>query len=110
MALRRDGQVEKAGSAIKEISEEIEVIENDAYLNLLLVFNGVFRAEQLMETADDALQNATLGYGIGNWHYMNGREERAIDIWQQIYEDGNWPAFGFIAAEAELARIQGSSF
>jgi len=110
MALRRDGQVEKAGSAIKEISEEIEVIENDVYLNLLLVFNGVFRAEQLMETADDALQNATLGYGIGNWHYMNGREERAIDIWQQIYEDGNWPAFGFIAAEAELARIQGSSF
>ena len=63
------------------------MIENDAYLNLLLVFNGVFRAEQLMETADDALQNATLGYGIGNWHYMNGREERAMGIWQQIYDD-----------------------
>lgn len=106
MALRRDGQVEKAGAAISEISEEIEVIENDAYLDLLLVFNGVFRADQLMDSSEDPLQNATLGYGIGNWHYMNDREERAIEIWQQIYDDGNWPAFGFIAAEAELARLR----
>lgn len=105
MALKRDGQVEKAGNAISDISEDIEVIENDAYLNLLLVFNGVFRAERLMESSADALQNATLGYGIGNWHYMNGREDRAIDIWQQVYDEGNWPAFGYIAAESELARI-----
>lgn len=106
MALKRNGNVENAGNAIYEISEDNEVIENDAYLNLLLVFNGVFRAERLMETSDDALQNATLGYGIGNWHYMNGREERAMEIWQEVYDGGNWPAFGFIAAEAELARLQ----
>ena len=106
MALYRDGQVEKAGTTISEISEDIEVIENDAYLNLLLVFNGVFRAERLMESSADALQNTTLSYGIGNWHYMNGRDERAYDIWRQIYDSGNWPAFGFIAAEAELARMQ----
>lgn len=106
MALRHDGQVEKAGAAISDISEEIEVIENDAYLDLLLVFNGVFKADQLMDSSEDPLQNATIGYGIGNWHYMNDREERAIEIWQKIYEDGNWPAFGFIAAEAELARMQ----
>ena len=78
MALRRDGQVEKAGAAILGISEDIEVIENDAYLSLLLVFNGVFRAERLMESSEDALQNATLGYGIGNWHFMNDRDERAM--------------------------------
>lgn len=105
MALKRDGHVEKAGAAISGISEDIEVIENDAYLSLLLVFNGVFRAERLMETSEDALENATLGYGIGNWHYINDRQERAIDIWQQIYNEGNWPAFGYIAAEAELAKI-----
>lgn len=106
MALRRDGQVEKAGTTISDISEEIEVIENDAYLDLLLVFNGVFRADQLMDSSENPLQNATIGYGIGNWHFMNDREERAIEIWQKIYEDGNWPAFGFIAAEAELARLK----
>ena len=105
MALKRNGNDERAGEVIADISPEIEVIENDAYLNLLLVFNGVFRPETLMDSADDALQNATIGYGIGNWHYINGRQERAIEIWQEIYDEGNWPAFGYIAAEAELARM-----
>jgi len=105
MALRRNGNDERAGELIADISPDLEVIENDAYLNLLLVFNGVFRPEQLTVSPGDALQSATLGYGIGNWHYINGREERAYDIWQEIYNEGNWPAFGFIAAEAELAKL-----
>lgn len=104
MALRRDGKDDQAGDVIEDISPDIEVIENDAYLNLIQVFNGVFDADRLMESAEDALTNSTLGYGIGNWHYMNGREERAYEIWQQVYESGDWAAFGFIASEAELAR------
>lgn len=105
MALRRNGLDKRAGAAIAEVSEDIELIENDVYLNLLLVFNGEFNAERLMESGEDALQNATLGYGIGNWHYMNGREDRAEDIWQAVYDGGNWPAFGSLAAEAELAKM-----
>ena len=104
MALKRLGRDLDAGTLLTDISPEIELIENDVYLDLLLVFKGVFDANRLMESSVDALQNATLGYGIGNWHYMNGREERAFEIWQEIYDGGNWPAFGFIAAEAELAR------
>lgn len=105
MALRRNGNDEKAGAAIDEVSPDINGLENEAYLNLLLVFNGVFRAERLIETNEDALQDATLGYGIGNWHYINGREERAFDIWQQVCNTDNWPEFGFIAAEADLSRL-----
>lgn len=106
MALKRSGKDEQAGDLIENITPEIEVIENDAYLNLILVFNGIFAPAHLMESAEDALTNATLGYGIGNWHFMNGREERAFEVWQQVYDSGNWPAFGFIAAEAELARLR----
>lgn len=104
MALKRNGNDAKAGQIITDVNPDTEVIENEIYLNLLLVFKGIFQPQHLMEASEDALQNATLGYGIGNWHYMNGREERAFEIWQNIYHDGNWPAFGFIAAEAELAR------
>ncbi len=104
MALKRDGKDEKAGEIIKDITPDIEIIENDAYLNLLLVFNGIFDADRFIESDGDDLQNATLGYGLGNWHYINGREDKAFEIWQEIYDAGNWPAFGFIAAEAELAR------
>lgn len=104
MALKRNGNDELAGDAIADIHPDIEIIENDAYLNLLLVFKGVFDANRFIESGDDPLQNVTIGYGIGNWHYINGRQDRAYEIWQDIYDGGNWPAFGYIAAEAELAR------
>ncbi|MEX2456216.1 MAG: tetratricopeptide repeat protein [Balneolaceae bacterium] len=104
MALKRNGNDELAGNAIEDINPEIEIIENDAYLNLLLVFKGVFDADRFIESGDDPLQNVTIGYGIGNWHYINGRQDRAYEIWQNMYDEGNWPAFGYIAAEAELAR------
>ncbi|MCC5907334.1 MAG: tetratricopeptide repeat protein [Balneolaceae bacterium] len=106
MALKRMGKDTEAGRAIADIQPDIELLENDVYLNLILVFNGVFDTNRLLESGEDALQNATLGYGIGNWHYINGREERAVEIWQLVYDSGQWPSFGFIAAEAELARLQ----
>lgn len=108
MALKRSGNDLKAGEIIEPINAEIDLIENEAYLNLILVFKGVFDANRLMEVSDDALENATLAYGIGNWHYINGREERAISIWENVYATDQWPAFGYIAAEAELARIRDS--
>ena len=107
MSLKRLGRDEEAGLAVSDITEELELMENDTYLSLILVFRGIFSEEHLEEISGDALQNATLGYGLGNWHYLNGREERAFEIWQEIYDGGNWPAFGFIAAEAELARKRG---
>ena len=103
-ALKRMGMDEEAGLAVAEISPDIELIENDVYLNLILVFDGIFDADRMMETAEDAIQNATLAYGLGNWHYMNGREERALKIWREILELPQWAAFGYIAAEAEIAR------
>ncbi len=104
MSLKRLGRDEEAGLAVSDITEEMELMENDTYLSLILVFRGIFSEEHLEEISGDALQNVTLGYGLGNWHYLNGREERAFETWQEIYDGGNWPAFGFIAAEAELAR------
>lgn len=108
MALKRSGNDLKAGEIIEPVSAEIQLIENEAYLNLILVFKGVFDANRLMETSEDALENATLGYGIGNWHYINGREERAISIWENVYNTEQWAAFGYIASEAELARLVSS--
>jgi len=104
MAERRAGNDERAGRLLDLAESEMNIIENDSYHQLLLVFKGIFDADKLIEAAEDALQNATVGYGIGNWHYVNGRPERAIDIWNEVLETGNWPAFGFIAAEAEKAR------
>lgn len=104
MTLKRSGQDELAGKVITPINPEMDIIENDSYLKLLLVFKAEFDPELLLDEDSDELSNATVGYGIGNWHYINGRKERAKEIWRQVYDAGNWASFGFIASEAELAR------
>lgn len=104
MSLRRDGQDEFAGTVIDPVETELDIIENDSYHKLLLVFKGEFNPDMILDAETDALSNATIGYGIGNWHYINGRTERALEIWQDVYNDGNWASFGFIASEAELAQ------
>lgn len=106
-ALKRSGQDERAGQAIEGVTADMNLIENDVYLNLIMVFKGLFDPDRMLEVTDDGLQNATLWYGIGNWHYMNGREDRALEFWNNILETGRWAAFGHIAAEAELARLEG---
>ncbi|MBO6622389.1 MAG: hypothetical protein JJ892_11885 [Balneola sp.] len=104
MSLRRDGQDEYAGKIIEPIQAEMNIVENDSYHKLLLVFKGEFDPNALLDTETDALSDATVGYGIGNWHYINGRKDRAMEIWQSVYDAGNWASFGFIASEAELVK------
>ncbi|MFY0684101.1 MAG: tetratricopeptide repeat protein [Balneola sp.] len=104
MSLRRDGKDELAGKVIESIETEMDIIENDGYHKLLLVFKGEFDPNMLLEESSDPLSDATTGYGIGNWHYINGRTDRANEVWQGVYEAGNWASFGFIASEAELAN------
>lgn len=106
-ALKRSGQDEQAGDAIEEVTADMDLIENDVYLNLIMVFKGLFSPDRMMEVTEDDLENATLWYGIGNWHYMNGREDRAMEMWNQILDTDEWAAFGYIAAEAEIARLSG---
>ena len=104
MSLRRDGQDEFAGKIIQPIKTEMDIIENDSYHKLLLVFKGEFNPDMILDSEGDALSNATIGYGIGNWHFINGRTERALEIWREVYDAGNWASFGFIASEVELAQ------
>lgn len=105
MALKRSGNDLKAGEILERVDADLELIENEVYLNMVMVFKGEFDPNQLMEASENALDDATLGYGIANWHYVNGRQERAISIWQNVYNTDQWAAFGYIAAEAELARL-----
>lgn len=104
MSLRRDGQDELAGIIIEPIKTEMNIIENDSYLKLLLVFKGEFDPEMILDSDSDALSNSTIGYGIGNWHFINGRTERAMELWKDVYDAGNWASFGFIASEVELVQ------
>ena len=48
---------------------------------------------------------ATLSFGLGNWYLVKGDSARAREQFRRSVASGGWPAFGFIASEAELARM-----
>jgi len=106
MTLRRMGRTDEAAEVLFPVRRDMNVIENHAYLRLLLLYQGGLSSDSLTAGGDGdaALQDATVSYGLGNWHFYNGRKEQAIAIWRRILETGPWASFGYLAAEAELAR------
>ncbi len=107
MILRRLDRPDEAADAIEEVHAGMALLENFAYHRRLLMYKGEIPPDSLLHVEDDAdaaLTLATQGYGVGNFYLVNGERERAIEIFQQITVGTYWPAFGYIAAEADLKR------
>jgi tetratricopeptide (TPR) repeat protein len=107
MALRRAGHQEEAAQALEPIHRGLPVIENGSYHRLLLLYRGELTVDSLTPTrpGDQAsVEDVTLAYGIANWHYYNGRRAEAQSRFLQILATPQWAAFGYLAAEAEVAR------
>jgi tetratricopeptide (TPR) repeat protein len=108
MAHRRAGRDAEAAALLEPIAESMDVIENGAYHRLALLYKGVLTQDELLDSpanSNAALHDATAGYGIATWHLYNGREDEALAWYRRIYAGPQWAAFGYIAAEAELARL-----
>lgn len=108
LTLRRLGRDAEAESVLAGIGPDMDIIESTAYLDLLLLYKGEGEAEALLgPSGDDAtLQSTTAAYGVGMWHLLRGEEAEAEGIFRRIHSARDqWPAFGYIAAEAELAGL-----
>jgi tetratricopeptide (TPR) repeat protein len=105
MTLRRLKRDAEARRVLEPITEQMDVIENMAYHQRLLMYKGVRSPESVLNlnTADD-VQIATQGYGVGNWYLVNGDKTKARQIFEKVVAGRAWPAFGFVAAEADLKR------
>lgn len=106
MALRRLDRKTEAGELLEAITADMDIIENRSYHELLMMYKGQAAPESLL--SGSGLDGATKGYGVANWHLYNGRGEQARKILTGIVENNaaQWPAFGYLAAEAELARMK----
>jgi tetratricopeptide (TPR) repeat protein len=102
MTLRRLGREAEAATVLEPVRMNMEILENQAYHKLLLMYRGEIPPEALL--AGDA-DFVTTGYGVGNWYLYNGKNEEAVRIFRQVVETGPWSAFGAIASEAELRRL-----
>ena len=105
---RRLGRDSAAAAVLDPIAANLQVIENEAYYRLLLLFRGGGSADDVLASgrSADAVQNATVGYGVGAWLLMNGDTARAGEVFRQILAGPQWAAFGYIAAESEVARAR----
>jgi len=110
MTLRRLNRVKEASQVLASIHPGIEIIENDGYYRLLLMYRELVTAESLI--AEALKQGNSPGahsilYGIGNWYSYNGRREVAQRVFQQILSTDQWTSFGYIAAEVDSAKLTG---
>jgi tetratricopeptide (TPR) repeat protein len=104
MTLRRLGRAAEAEKVLEPIGTSMDVIESVAYHKLLLMYAGDIAPEELIKSDAATTDGATILYGIGNWYLHNGEPEKAREIFRRAVAGNQWAAFGFIAAEAELAR------
>jgi len=79
------------------------------HLGLAYYLKGNF--EQALRCYRECMRvsnNPDMMCATSHWLYMTlhrlGREEEAAAVWGQVLQTGQWPAFGYIAAEAEIAR------
>jgi tetratricopeptide (TPR) repeat protein len=103
-ALRRAGRVEDAKAALAPIRADLDVIENTSYHSLLLMFKGERTAADLLGKAPEGASGSAVRYGVSAWYHGNGQTAEAKKLWDQILAGPDWPSFGYIAAEADLAR------
>ncbi|TQV71621.1 hypothetical protein FLL45_20950 [Aliikangiella marina] len=107
MIARESNNIDKANAILKKVDKKTEVIENTAYLNLLLFYkNQISETELLGPKGDQPAVSEAIMYGLGNWYLYNGYERKAYQIFEKSLNEGNWAAFGNIAAEAKLSRRQ----
>jgi tetratricopeptide (TPR) repeat protein len=106
MTLMRLNRKAEAAKVLERITAKMDILENGSYHRRLLMYKGVEKPEALLDPANaDDLTMATQGYGVGNWYLVNGNTARAREIFERVVAGRSWSAFGYIAAEADLQRM-----
>ncbi|HEU4515916.1 MAG TPA: hypothetical protein VFR77_01310 [Steroidobacteraceae bacterium] len=103
VSLRRAGRAADAAAVLRPVTADLDVIENGDYHQLLLMYKGERTPEALLAGAGDDAGGSAVRYGVGAWHFVNGRRREAVALWESVVAGPDWPSFGYLAAEAELA-------
>ena len=67
---------------------------------------GMIDKQMTEAEAGDGIANATTGYGVGNWYAYTGLPKQAEEVLRNVLKSPQWAAFGYIAAEADIGRLE----
>ena len=105
MSLQRAGRAAEASAMLARHPDSLATTV--AYARRLRMYRGEIAPEALITPADTGdVDLATLSFGLGNYYLVKGDTTRARAQFQRSITSGGWPAFGFIASEAELVRLR----
>ncbi len=105
MSLSRAGRSDEANAMLAVEGDSLPV--ENAYVQRIRLYRGLIGPDEVLTPADTGdVAVATLSYGVGNWYLLQGDTARAREWFERSVRSGGWPAFGFIAAEAELRRLR----
>ena len=105
MALRREGRDEEAAAVLEPVTADMDIIENQSYHDLLLMYKGERTPEELLGADDGSSAGSARVYGVGNWYFYNGDQDRAVEVFREQLKSPAWAPFGYIAAEADVRRL-----
>lgn len=105
MTLQRMGLKDEARNVLEPITPGLDVIENQAYYRLLLFYKGSGSQPSLKSEA--AVDAVTIGYALANRTLSDGGTADAVKQMKSLLDKygDQWPAFAYIAAEADVARL-----
>ena len=107
LTLRRLGRHDEARRALAPVRRDLDVFENGNYHRLALFYKGELPADSLLAPSAPIATSgdAAVAYGLGAWLLAEGRREEATAVFRRILASGQWPSFGYVAAEADLRRM-----
>jgi tetratricopeptide (TPR) repeat protein len=104
MSLRLLGRDEEAAALLEPIRADMNILESMAYHQLCLLYKGEGEIATALAAGITPAGGDSAMYGVGNWHYYNGRVDEARAMFERMIAESGWSSFGRIAAEADLLR------
>jgi tetratricopeptide (TPR) repeat protein len=106
ITMRRLNQDKVAAKVLKNVTNRMNIMVEQSYHKLMVFYQGKISEKEILAMASASdLDTATYGYGVGVLLLFSNQGGRAVQVFEKILELRHWPAFGYIAAEAELARL-----
>ncbi len=107
VTLRKMGRVKDADQRLKELTADMIIIENRDYHDILLMYISGDDSKLLEKTQkQESLSNSTVGFALGTYYLLNGKKQKAKEMFEKVVAGNQWSSFGFIAAEVELAKMK----
>lgn len=107
MSLMRAGKRDEARVLLASMPDSVPRAAANAYGQRLRLYKGEVGPANVITAADTVdVQVATLAFGLGNWHLIQGDTARARSLFSRAVASGGWPGFAFMASEAELRRLK----